>query len=389
MNNLNEKLRVEYSLEVEKAKSKRRIEELTAELSVLRNNVHVKETAEKECQTERNTAHIAVQAIAEVTSCSTAVDQDMPNSPDMIFLQDQVRKLNVELAEARANAEGFSNPLQEKIDTLKEKVSKSEELAAKIVGFETELNTAIADKNAKTEQIEKLNSEHNAVVAVKNELLARVETLEKELESVRAATTAKSEDFEKLKLESNAAQQQIHAKDELIQNLNLEIMKLSREPSSSFKKPRLSDMGICDVTDVSDSSAVEISIKEDSHPLMSRTEMSELGILDAGKIPTDLSKQEGILRNSDSDTISEPKVASSALLDLKSPRISTLSFTTGNNNASADTSGLASPTSGARPSLTSFTKLPSVDSGYPRTRLDNFIELKFNKILGVKVICSL
>ena len=72
-------------------------------------------------------------------------------------------------------------------------------------------------------------------------------------------------------------------------------MKLSREPSSSFKKPRLSDMGICDVTDVSNSSAVEISIKEESPPLMSRTEMSELGILDAGKSSTDFGQQAEIL----------------------------------------------------------------------------------------------
>ncbi|CBY30958.1 unnamed protein product [Oikopleura dioica] len=56
-----------------------------------------------------------------------------------------------------------------------------------------------------------------------------------------------------------------------------------------------------------------------------------------------------LMDDSDSDTISEPKVASSALLDLKSPRISTFSF----NNASAATSGLASPNSGARPSSSS------------------------------------
>jgi hypothetical protein len=57
-----------------------------------------------------------------------------------------------------------------------------------------------------------------------------------------------------------------------------------------------------------------------------------------------------LMDDSDSDTISEPKVASSALLDLKSPRISTISFTNTNANASAATSGLASPNSSARPS---------------------------------------
>jgi len=60
-----------------------------------------------------------------------------------------------------------------------------------------------------------------------------------------------------------------------------------------------------------------------------------------------------LMDDSDSDTISEPKVASSALLDLKSPRISTISFTNTNANASAATSGLASPNSSARPSSSS------------------------------------
>jgi len=424
---------LEYSLEMEKVKSKRRIEELTAELLVLRNTVEVKKTSEKECQTEKYTGDVAVQATVELSSCGTDIDQDMPNSPEMIFLEEQVRKLNVELAEARANAEGFTNPLQEKIDSLNEKVSKSEELASKIVGFEAELSAAIADKNAKTEEIEKLHSEQIAAAEVKNELLARLETLEKELELMSAATTSKSEDLEKLKFESNASIAEkieliskleknlesskadvkakieemnqlqanhvvvvgeklefslkiadlqkeletmqvdanakagllseainsisqkhedsvsdmrcksqeleklrsdhdfihqelsslsaakdaiesrsrqekvqfenefadllakIHAKDELIQNLNLEIMKINEEPSLSFKKPRLSDMGICDVTDVSNSSAVEISIKEESPPLMSRTEMSELGILDAGKCSTDFGQQAEIL----------------------------------------------------------------------------------------------
>ena len=58
-------------------------------------------------------------------------------------------------------------------------------------------------------------------------------------------------------------------------------MTIKEDAPSSFKKPRLSDLGICDVTDVSDSSAVEISIKEESPPLLSRTEMWELGIADA------------------------------------------------------------------------------------------------------------
>ena len=57
-----------------------------------------------------------------------------------------------------------------------------------------------------------------------------------------------------------------------------------------------------------------------------------------------------LMDDSDSDTISEPhpKMASSALLDLKSPRISTVSH----NNNSSNPSGLASPTN-ARPNSSS------------------------------------
>ena len=193
------------------------IEELTAELLLFRDTVRVKTTTEKECQTEKNSREVAIQATAEINSCGTAIDQDLPDSPEMIFLQEQVRRLNVDLAEARANAEGFTNPLQEKIDSLSEKVSESEELAAKIVGFETELNVAIAEKNAKSEELEKLQSDHVTAVAAKNELLARLDILEKELQS---DAIAKSEEIVKLHSESTTA---LAEKNALVSNLEKEL----------------------------------------------------------------------------------------------------------------------------------------------------------------------